>query len=921
MRLADGRNHAPKSLTTFSGGVIQHKPSPFHVVPFDRRLLQSQANAPGYNRYLNGAPSCWMGATTFTWNFGDGTEPVEIRDHLSATHRYERPGTYTLTVSARDVQGAYVSGSKQVVVVNQSPNLQLAVSAMPGETQSFVFHAANIVVRQEPDESLSYAWEFGDGEKLQGQQLTRVIHQYQDPGQYTVVVKATDTHGGSDSSREKVVVRAPGNLATPTGPASETPPSAVDTAFKASMHGTFAAQLDAEIDVIAAGAIHYLVSKKGGVCDFKFSFEDPGADVSGYLSLTVKNLTNRGGRFFVHNPRIMMSFKNRKQVLRTQDATAEIEIVPGQYATGTVKARLRHYKRTSKVMVPQADFVDLDGEFSIDLFAHQSGFPLGAPPLTDPARAEDQQRALDNLRRNLFSVSQCERGFGIVRHWPSDGTEHLPHARPSISVKFDDEIDPTTVSADTFQVGYRNAAGKFVPETGQYLINSKRISFVPERALLAGVRYLAQIKSGEDGIASAAGVTLDSTGDDSWYRWRFTTQLDFAAADQQDNGLFCHVYQSSRDVPLIAGKPAVARVYARWSGHDDVLPKDQSRGFDASIVIGEHDAPIAVGQCHFYRPDEYKAFAIDQAKAEHTAQLPFTPSPKVSASQPVSIRAGKSGYATNCPVRNWAHAPTLTVDVFRMLSDDSRMHVDRVLATRFVKDVERYAWQLLPFKRVIVNGPFEIAAPQVLPSSDAWSPGLFMEGYENIEVRTSLALGSGEEVTYRFPGYQKLLKTPLGRNISKADIVVVLGPHELFGGGADTQQTLVKTKQGFVAATLGADGGLYPRYVNGLVHEFGHVLLGAGNHLPDPGNSMPLRDAVAKLRDSGAPLWFQGIEGYRMSSGGQSGSNMSSVEGNPLSNSVSPLMFPGTRPENSAFIMDHHYRKIQALYSKRAGGR
>lgn len=202
-----------------------------------------------------------------------------------------------------------------------------------------------------------------------------------------------------------------------------------------------------------------------------------------------------------------------------------------------------------------------------------------------------------------------------------------------------------------------------------------------------------------------------------------------------------------------------------------------------------------------------------------------------------------------------------------------------------------------------------------------------MEGYENIDVRTSLALGSGEEVTFSFPGYQKLLTTPLGRNVSKADIVVVLGPHELFGGGATTHQTLIKTKQGSVAATLGADGELYSRYVNGLVHEFGHVLLGVdvlleiSHHLPDPGDNKPLRDAVAKLRDSGAPLWFQGIEGYRMSPGGQSGSNMSSVEGNPLSNSVSPLMFPGTRPENSAFIMDHHYRKIQELYNKRAGGR
>ena len=65
---------------------------------------------------------------------------------------------------------------------------------------------------------------------------------------------------------------------------------------------------------------------------------------------------------------------------------------------------------------------------------------------------------------------------------------------------------------------------------------------------------------------------------------------------------------------------------------------------------------------------------------------------------------------------------------------------------------------------------------------------------------------------------------------------------------------------------------------------------------------------------------YNGIEGLRMSQDGDRYWNKSSQDGNqqdPVATENSswlfPLMFPGTIPIDSAFIANHHYRKIQRV--------
>jgi len=903
------------SLEISRPGVIrQHQTVPFHLNAFDRREITSEGVLRGYSPSTS-APSRWMGPVTIEWDFGDGTQPVPTNERLSALHRYKQPGTYTLTVTASDVKGQYGTGTRQVVVENQPPNLMMAVSPTLGVTQSFDFHAANIVVRENPGETLYYEWDFGDGNSRKGQELSKVSHRYRDAGKYTVVVKATDLHGDSDKYTKKVRIRAPGQDAKPSSPGDGKLPEKVLTEFTGSMSGTFSANLDADIDVIANGAFHYLVAKKGGICRLKFSFDDQASGITGYVSLSLRGLTSRGARYKINNPRIMMSFENPDLVLRTQDGTLELVVIPGKYVTGRVEARLRHYKRTGEGLKPQADFVDLKGDFGIDLQAHQQSELIRDPaPSTNQDDQQKRQQAINMIQRSIFRQPDCTTKFTVTDQWPRDYTEHLPHARPAIRVNFSADIDPNTVTKETFQVGYPDEDGRFVPAKGKLLVKTKSVAFVPNRALRAGVHYTAQVKTGERGVTSATGEPIETSSDEDWHRWRFSTAIDFAGTAHKRNGLFCHIYQSSRDVPLIAGKPAVARVYAQWSGHKDVLPEAQVRDFLGHVSVGSQSNPLGTTQRQFFRPDLYSDFNIDKSKAQHTAQVPFVPIHKMGGLQLVTVSVGESLYVSACPSKIWDHqSKPLTVDVYRLSSDDETMAVDAALAKRFVKDVKVYAWQLLPFKEIVINGPFEIAAPELLPKNDALGASTFSKGYKNTTNLGNQQLGALPVVTFTFPGYFELLT----KKSKSADIIVVLGPHRLFRGGANTWKTLVKSKQGFVASTLGSDEKYYSRYVNGVVHEFGHVLLGSGHHIPDPGESEEIRDAITRLRVSNLPLHFKGIEGYRMNPDGSSGANMSSVEGNALANSLAPLMFPGTMPRNSAFIMNHHYRKIQRNTEKR----
>jgi len=141
----------------------------------------------------------------YTWNFGDGNITTVLNPIVA--HAYADNGTYTVTLTVTDNDGAIGVTSASITVLNRPPVASFTESAttvFTGEVISF-----NASASYDPDGSIvSYFWFFGDGSNATG--LT-VEHTYAEDGNYTVILTVTDDDGATDttSSTKMVLNRAP----------------------------------------------------------------------------------------------------------------------------------------------------------------------------------------------------------------------------------------------------------------------------------------------------------------------------------------------------------------------------------------------------------------------------------------------------------------------------------------------------------------------------------------------------------------------------------------------------------------------------------------------------------------------------------------------------------------------------------------
>lgn len=123
----------------------------------------------------------------YQWDFGDGS----TGSGLTATHTFNEPGTYTVSFTASNRAGEASESLSvnvtyrpaQITSINATPN-----PADEGETVQF---ESNV----QGDSPIDYEWTFGDGSTASGSSPT---HTYDEPGEYTVELTASN-EGGSDS--------------------------------------------------------------------------------------------------------------------------------------------------------------------------------------------------------------------------------------------------------------------------------------------------------------------------------------------------------------------------------------------------------------------------------------------------------------------------------------------------------------------------------------------------------------------------------------------------------------------------------------------------------------------------------------------------------------------------------------------------
>lgn len=168
---------------------------------------------------------------SYLWNFGDGTSST----NPVASRTYTSPGTYTVTLTVTDDDGATGVTTREVTVVR--PNVAPAAAFSSSVTNLSVDFDASASADSDGIVT-TYSWNFGDSTTGTGAVST---HKYTEAGVYPVTLTVTDNAGLSSTITKDVRVAPAPNLA-PTAAFSST-----SSALAASFDGRGSTDTDGTI--------------------------------------------------------------------------------------------------------------------------------------------------------------------------------------------------------------------------------------------------------------------------------------------------------------------------------------------------------------------------------------------------------------------------------------------------------------------------------------------------------------------------------------------------------------------------------------------------------------------------------------------------------------------------------------------------
>jgi alpha-tubulin suppressor-like RCC1 family protein len=142
--------------------------------------------------------------TQYAWDFGDGAKPTGV----DPGHTYATAGTYDVTLTVTDDDGAPSTASVQVTVTDPGPPPpnQDPVARITGGCADLSCPLSASTSTDADGSIAGYAWDFGDETTATG---VNPGHTYADPGTYTVTLTVTDDDSAADTDTLEVTVSQP----------------------------------------------------------------------------------------------------------------------------------------------------------------------------------------------------------------------------------------------------------------------------------------------------------------------------------------------------------------------------------------------------------------------------------------------------------------------------------------------------------------------------------------------------------------------------------------------------------------------------------------------------------------------------------------------------------------------------------------
>lgn len=141
---------------------------------------------------------------SYAWTFGDGGSATGP----APTHTYDVPGTYAVTLTVTDDDGASAQATDSVAVAappNAAPIARINGKDRRGEAPYTSFFDAG-ASSDADGEIVAYAWDFGDGTTSDRKTLH---HTFEQPGIYAVTLTVTDDDGAvATQTRTATISRA-----------------------------------------------------------------------------------------------------------------------------------------------------------------------------------------------------------------------------------------------------------------------------------------------------------------------------------------------------------------------------------------------------------------------------------------------------------------------------------------------------------------------------------------------------------------------------------------------------------------------------------------------------------------------------------------------------------------------------------------